>query len=342
MALCAAWPGAQQVPPEVEKVLAERYGFSRSEVATIARGTPVARALEVHDDREVSAVGAVHIAVPPRFYVERLLDIVRFKRHEAVLQIGVFGETPSPADVEGLTLDRDDLQRLRTCAPSNCDVNLSADAIGRVRAGVTWGTAEGHARATRQFKVELANLVRDYRREGDAALMTYAHEGRALSVADEFRALVTSPPPLLDAYPTLRDYVMQYPRRAAGTDIRNVIYWSKEKVGPRTVTSITHMVLARLPATASPAAYVAASRQIYGSQLYEASLGLTAILQDPARDGQMYLVYANRSRVDAIGGFFGVIKRGVVRSRARAAVPGTLERAKVNAERRFAEQNASR
>lgn len=327
--------------PAIDKVLSERYGFSRSEVATIGRGTAVARALEVYDDREVSAVGAVHIAVPPAFYVQRLQDIVRFKRHEAVLQIGVFGDAPSPADLEGLTLDRDDLQRLRECDASACDFNLSADAVGRVRAGVAWGTAAGRQRATQQFKAELASLVRDYRLRGDAALMTYTYGDRALSVADEFRALISSPPSLLEPYPMLRDYVERYPG-GSGDGIQNVIYWSKEKVGPRTVTSITHMALARLPAGAAPAAYAAASRQIYGSQLYEASLGLTLALQDPVSPAQMYLVYANRSRVDAIGGFFGVIKRGVVRSRARAAVPGTLERAKLNAERRFAEQAGSR
>lgn len=331
---------AQAVPGAVLRLLSGDFGFSTGEITTIARGKAVARALEMHDDREVSAVGAVRVGVPPPFYVERMLDIVRFKRHEAVLQIGVFGATPTTSDLATLTLDRDDLQRLRACSPSQCDVNLSADAVARVREGVAWGTAAGHERATRQFRAVLVDLVTDYRARGDAALMTYAQDGRQLSTADEFRDLATSPPSLLDPFPPLREHIMGYPRGATPS-VQDVIYWSKEKVGPRVVTSVTHIAVARLPATASPVVYAGASRQIYGTQLYEASLGLTLLLQDASDADSLYLVYANRSRVDALGGIFGVIKRGVVRSRARAAVPGTLERAKLNAERRYAEQFAA-
>lgn len=332
--------GTQSVPPAVQRVLGRDFGFTTREIAAIGRGTAVARSLEMHDDREVAAVGAVRIGVPPPFYVERMLDIVRFKRHEAVLQIGVFGENPTPADLAALTLDRDDIQRLRDCSRSECEVNLSAEGVARVRQGVSWGTAAGHARATQQFRAVLAGLVREYQARGDSALMTYVQDGRQLSIAAEFRDLITSPPPLLDAFPSLRTHIMRYPQ-ARTPGVQDVIYWSKEKVGPRVVTSVTHMAVARLPATASPVVYAGASRQIYGTQLYEASLGLTLLLQDPSNEDSLYLVYANRSRVDAIGGLFGVIKRGVVRSRARAAVPGTLERAKLNAERRYAEQFAA-
>lgn len=335
-----ALPDAQSVPGAVQRVLGRDFGFSTGEIASIGRGTAVARSLEMHDDREVSAVGAVRIGVPPPFYVERMLDIVRFKRHEAVLQIGVFGDSPASADLAGLTLDRADLHRLRDCSPSDCGVNLSAEAMARVRQGVTWGTAAGHQRATRQFRAVLADLVRDYQARGDKALMTYVQGARQLSTAAEFRALITSPPSLLDPFPALRDHITRYPHGTT-PGVQDLVYWSKEKVGPRVVTSVTHIALVRLPASAAPAVYAGASRQIYGTQLYEASLGLTLLLQDPADEDSLYLVYANRSRVDAIGGLFGVIKRGVVRSRARAAVPATLERAKLNAERRYAEQVAA-
>ena len=161
-----------------------------------------------------------------------------------------------------------------------------------------------------------------------------------MSVATEFKALVTSPPILLGRYPPLYEHITRYPHGTT-TGVQDVIYWSKEKVGPRIVTSVTHIALVRLPPGPTPAVYAGASRQLYGTQLYEASLGVTLLLQDPGNANQLYLVYANRSRVDAIGGFFGVIKRGVVRSRARAAVPGTLDRARVNAERRYAELAAA-
>src|SRR5690606_2821671 len=100
--------------------------------------------------------------------------------------------------------------------------------------------------------------------------------------------------------------------------------------------SVTHMAIARLPASFAPVVYVAASRQLYGSSLYEASLGITVLIADPDDGQRMYLVYANRSRVDAIGGLLGPIKRAVVRSRARATLDATLERARREIERRYA------
>lgn len=333
-------PAARAVPDVIQRLLMDDFGFARGDLAAIDRGAAVARSLEMRDDREVSAVGAVRIAVPPAFYVEQMLDIVRFKQHEAVLQIGVFGASPVASDMARLTLEREDLNRLRDCSASHCDFNLSLDALARVKAGVTWGTDAGHARATQQFRQVLADLVRDYRVRGDRALMTYAHGSRQLSTAAEFKALVESPPSLLGRFPSLYEHVVQYPA-AASPSARDVVYWSKEKVGPRTVTSVTHIALVRLPVGAAPAVYAGASRQLYGTQLYEASLGVTLVLQNPADTNGMYLVYANRSRVDAIGGIFGVIKRGVVRSRARAAVPATLERAKLNAERQWQARDTS-
>ncbi len=333
-------PDAQSVPAVIERVLTTDFGFTSSEITSIGRGAAVARSLEMHDDREVSAVGAVRVAVPPPFYVERMMDIVSFKRHEVVLQIGVFGTSPSASDLARLTLDRADLNRLRDCGPGRCDINLSPEALARVRAGVDWGTVAGQARAAQQFRQVLADLVREYKARGDAALMTYRHGAREVSVAAEFQALITSPPTLLGRFPSLHHHITRYPNGAT-TSVQDVIYWSKEKVGPRTVTSVTHIAMVRLPAGASPAIYAGASRQLYGTELFEASLGLTLLLQDPGNANQIYLVYANRSRVDAIGGFLGVIKRGVVRSRARAAVPGTLDRARVNAERHYAELTAA-
>lgn len=325
------------VPEAVRDVLVSVFGFSAGDIDTVARGQTAVRGMAVHDDREVSAVGVTRVSAPPAFYADQMRDIVRFKRHEAVRQIGVFGHPARAQDMAGLTLDRGDLQALRTCTPASCDINLSASAIADARRDIPWGTPSAVSDAQVWFRETIAGMVREYQTSGDRALMTYVSGNRSLSMAEEFRALVSSTPGLLDAFPSVRAYMTGYPHTRSDA-VDDILYWSKEEVGPKLVVSVTHMVLVRLPASAAPVRYVAASRQIYGSILYEASLGLTVLIADPTDDRGMYLVYANRSRVDAIGGLFGPIKRAVVRSRARATLGPTLERAKHEVEGRYAKR----
>lgn len=331
----AAAQGGREVPEAVARVLTSVFGFTRSDLAETARGGTVVRGLDVTDHREVSAVGVIAVDVPAAFYAAQIRDIVRFKRHEAVRQIGVFGHPAQAADLAGLTLEHDDLTALRACMPGACSVNLSAEAIADARRTIPWGTPRAAEAANAWYRATLARMVRDYQATGEHALMRYAGGEHLLSPVDEFRALVTSPPSLLAAFPEVQAHLLQYPRRRSAS-VYDLIYWSKEKVGPKLVTSITHMAIAEALPSSAPVSHVAASRQIYGSQLYEASLGLTVMVRDPTDANRMYLVYANRSRVDAIGGLFGPIKRTFVRSRARATLGPTLERAKRDVERRYA------
>lgn len=48
-----------------------------------------------------------------------------------------------------------------------------------------------------------------------------------------------------------------------------------------------------------------------------------------------YLVYVNRSRIDALAGFWGGLKRALVRSRARSGMSDSLVLARDRVERRY-------
>jgi hypothetical protein len=104
------------------------------------------------------------------------------------------------------------------------------------------------------------------------------------------------------------------------------MYWSKEKVGRRTVVSVTHLAIMRLD-DESPAEFAIASRQIYGTHYFDASLGLTVLVPDRRTASALtYVVYLNRSRVDVFGGLFGGVARHIVTSKARSTVADTLTR----------------
>jgi len=110
------------------------------------------------------------------------------------------------------------------------------------------------------------------------------------------------------------------------------LYWSAEHVGPRAVVTITHAVIGVRPG--GPIAI--ATKQIYASHYFTASLGLT-LLADLSTPGapRTRVIYINRSRVDAFSGMLGSVKRAVARSRARKGADHTLRALKVRLEQEF-------
>jgi hypothetical protein len=103
---------------------------------------------------------------------------------------------------------------------------------------------------------------------------------------------------------------------------------------------VTHLAVTPL-AGRPERAYAAASKQIYGTHYFDSSLGITVLVDAPNSSGPgMFLAYVNRSRLDALRGFFGGLKRSVVRSRARSAIGEGLIEARSLVERRYRERAA--
>jgi hypothetical protein len=312
--------------------LSAQLSLSPGDIARLDKGAVVTRYLDAADRREVAVQGAVRIGIDAETYIARLRDIVTFKRHEAVLEIGVFGAVPSPADMAGLSLERGDFRDLANCRVGNCDWKLPAAAIARLQQEVPWGAADADRRALDVIRQELAAYVARYRREGARALMRYDSSREPVDVALESDALLDSDAGLLTQFPTLERHVRAYPD-GAGTGVRDVIYWSREKPGPSPVVSITHMVFAP-GEPGSPVSHAVMSRQIYGSKYFDASMGLTLVLPDgPPGTPWSFVVYVNRSRLDVFGGLFGGIVRRTVRSRVRSGMAESLGRVKVAMER---------
>jgi hypothetical protein len=318
-------------PAEVHRFLSEQLGFNAAQLRTLARRDAVVRSLDVSDGREVAVAGAVHVGVPPAFYADLLRDVTTFKRSEEIVQIGRLSSPPVLADLAALTVDADDRESLARCRPGKCGVQLPAAAILRFQREVRWRTPHEAADVDRVMRETVLGIVDAYRR-GDGARVSYDDAARSISPAAEFRAMIEQPPAVVARFPELRRHLIDYP--AASPAIEDVFYWSKEKMGPSAVITVTHLAIARVD-DRPPLAYVAASKQLYGAHYFDTSLGISVILHGN-HDGEMYLAYVNRSRVDVLTGMLGGMKRALLRSRMRGAVAGALEAAKGDAERRLA------
>lgn len=303
--------------------LQDHFRYSTSDLRDLSQGRAAVRALDTTDPREIAIAGAIRVGVSPQFYVDQLRNIVDFKRHDAVRQIGTFSSPPTRSDVAALSLDREHLDGLRNCRLQGCGLQLSREAIDLFNREVDWSSPDAPAAATRVMHETLTQIVARYERRGDAGLVTYEDQRTPISVADEFRAMMAAPPRVLAQVPKLEQHLTRYPA-GRGTAVTDVLYWSKEDVGPKVIISVTHMAIARIDGD-GPVQFAAASKQLYGSSYFDSSLGLTLLLQDDT-PGSVVLVYVNRSRVDALDGFLSGLKRAVVRARGRSAMADTLVR----------------
>jgi hypothetical protein len=299
--------------------------FSDDDIARLGRGEPAARTLEA-DSAEAAICAAIDVEVPPAFYIARFHDIALFKTGGPVLQVRRFGTPPSAGDLAALRVE--DVDELRKCRVGDCAVKLDAAGIERAR-GITGGDAAGRIAAV--YREHLASYAARYMAHGDGALLEYRDAAKPQAVANELQQIVEHSPYLLRELPRLATALTGF----TGTlppGLDGFLYWSAEEVGPRTVVSITHAIVS----TPGDGPAAVATKQIYASHYFTASLGLT-ILADVSggRAPRTRVIYINRSRVDAFAGVLGGVKRAIARSRARKGADHTLRALKTRLEAAF-------
>jgi hypothetical protein len=307
----------------------QTYGrFSNDEIARLARGETAARALD-SDGAEVAICAAIDVAVPPSFYLARFRDIEAFKVGDLVLQVHRFGSPPSPADMAMLKIADGDVDDLRKCRTGDCALKLDVAGIERIRSLQTSDT-NGASHIADAYRQHLAAYAARYLAHGDAALFEYRDSSRTDRIAEELRLIVEHSPYLARETPLVGAVSTFNGALPAGVD--GFLYWSSERVGPRAVVTMTHAIIGERPG--GPIAI--ATKQIYASHYFTASLGLTLLvdLSTPSAP-RTRVIYINRSRVDAFGGMLGSVKRAIAKSRARKGADHMLRALKTRLEQDF-------
>lgn len=295
-------------------------GLTVDQWNAVNRGDPQARVLDTKEKREVAVVGVAHVRATTTCFVTMLQDIENFKKSPAVLQIRKFGKPVDQQSIEGFRLEIGDIDDLRNCRPGDCRVKLPVAAMERLERDVDWTQPDAAVNFQAVVREELAAYLESYLDQGNSALIEYRDRSKPVRLPDEFRAVLDARPGLAGLVPEFYEHMARYPRDPS-PDVNEFFYWSIETFGLKPVTSITHVSIYFQPGRA-----VAASKQIYASHYFDASLGLTAALDDPgvAPGPGMYLVYLNRSRIDLLRGFLGGLRRAVLRGRLRDGMRKSL------------------
>ncbi len=305
---------AQTSITEFQKVLAEKTSFQETDFAALQANQPVVRLAPVSDKREIAVAGLVNIRAGADEFLRSYRDSMLRKSNGAILEIGSFSNQPALRDLESLTLETGDIEDLKDCTVGDCDVKLSAAMIERFRKEIDWNAPDYALKVTSLFKQMLSEYVSNYRTRGEAALIQYNDKQNQIDLATEQRALSAS-----------SGYINSLlSDSTAGLQlIEDAIVWSKIKFGLKPVIAVNHITIYKRDREIGPQVLIA-SKQIYASHYFNASLALTAFVTVPGASQGAYLVSENRSRADGLQGPFGKIKRGVVEKKALEGLKAIL------------------
>jgi hypothetical protein len=314
---------AEVVPSELESFLRTIAGFSDDDVERVSEGRAVAKLLHSEEKREIAVMGVVQAAFSREFYLRKFRDITNFKRSYAVPQIGKFSDPPQLYDLDGLELPASDIKDLKKCRPGECKLRLSDEYILRFGDEIDAEAPDYPERATRFFREMLLDYVKVYLSGGNAVLAEYHDHEKPAPILRDLDGILEESPYVLQYTPELFRYLKEFPSNPPKA-VEDFVYWSREEFGLKPVISVTHVTIYQGAGEDQPAVLIA-SKQIYASHYFDASLGLTALVQGDVDGNELqYLLYLNRSRAHGLGGMFSGVRRSLVGGRLRKNIEKTL------------------
>jgi hypothetical protein len=315
-----------QLDPRVSEVLTRDLKFSSGELAELRRGKGVRHSLESHTPGEVAMVGAVLVNAPKAAFFARVRDIARFKRGPSVLQIGRFSQPPAPDDLAALTVDTTDFN-VRACRVGDCAIRLSADVIRAFEQEIDPKAADAQAHGAALFKQMLFQDVAAYASGGPGRMDQYDDGDRPIRPLDDFEGVLAASPAIGALVPELPAHLEHFPSVPL-PDGEDFLYWSKEKFGAEPFITVTHVTLI----CPSEQTCVMTTKDVYSSRYFDASLAVAIATDVPGGSNAFYLIYANRSRANALKGSFGGLRRSIVERRARGSLEESLKTIKMQLE----------
>jgi len=315
---------AQTPLPQPHSFLRRDAGFTSQEIGNLEKGEIVIKLPKTQEVREVAVFAIMRVDVPADYFIDRVRDIVSFKKSDNVLQIGKFSNPPKLDDLAGLTLDPVDIEGIRRCRVHRCDVKMSADMIERFRKEVDWSAPRYRESVTEVAHRMLLERVQAYLQDGSPSLRQYDDKSYPLRLAEEFQSLLQPAPYMYEYTPEFQKYLEDFPG-SRPENVEDFIYWSKEKFGLKPVISITHITIYKRP-TSNGTDVLIASKGIYATHYFEASVGLTGFIRSQSPESShSYLMYVNRSRTDALRGMFAGLKRSLITGSLRDGTRKSME-----------------
>jgi hypothetical protein len=311
---------AQDVEPF--KFFRDYVGLKEDQIAAIRTGKAVAKVVESRTPDEVFVFGSVYVQSTPEKYLKLASDIDALRKLPSYLAIRKFSDPPQLSDLDGFTLEADDIKQLKNCEPGKCDVQLPSDAMEAFKQSVNWSAPDAANQANQLAQKIALEAIHQYSQGGNAALGTYMDKHHPTVVGETFASLLSRSKALPVYFPELEKYLLDYPH-APSENIQSQFYWEKVQFGLKPTLRIVQAIVYRDSRSPDPA-YAVAIKQLYASHYFETALDLTFCVRDQENpDRGFYLITLKGSQQAGLTG----LKGGIVRKVAVDKTRSSLERA---------------
>jgi hypothetical protein len=311
---------AQDVEPS--KFFRDYVGLKEDQIAAIRNGKAVAKVVESRTPDEVFVFGSVYVQSTPEKYLELASDIDALRKLPSYLAIREFSDPPQLSDLDGFTLEADDIKQLKNCEPGKCDVQLPTEAMDAFKQSVNWSASDAADAANKLAQKMALEAIQRYIQGGNAALGTYMDKHHPAAVGETFASLLSRSKALPVYLPELERYLLKYPQ-AQSENIQSTFYWEKVNFGLKPTLRIVQAIVYR-DSRSSDQAYAVAVKQLYASHYFETALDLTVCVRDQENpDRGFYLITLKGSQQAGLTG----LKGGIVRKVAVDKTRSSLERA---------------
>jgi hypothetical protein len=318
--------------PAVGEFLRDQIHLTQGQIAQVQNGKAVAKILATPNPSDIFVFGAVFIHAEPGAYLHLMRDVPRLKRLGGYLGAGEFSTAPTIGDMDGLSLDQDDVEDVKNCKPGNCELQLPEESMETARTSINWKSHDVNEQVNNLAKRRILQLLEDYRHSGDNGLGIYLDKHDPLLVAEQFRSLLSHVDFFPQYLPDLHRYLLEYPKsRPDGT--QDFFYWEKVSFGLKPTIRINHGIVYRA-SDPQRQIYVLAIKQLYATHYFQTALDLSFCVQSSgtsANDG-FYLITIKASRLAGLTGLKGGIIRKVVVNKTRSSLEGALNGIRENLE----------
>jgi hypothetical protein len=299
----------------------EFVGLSEDQIGAIRSGKAVAKVIDSRTPDEVFVFGSVYVDASPEKYLELASDVDALRKLPGYLAIQSFSDPPQLSDLEGFTLDRQDIDELKNCKVGHCEVQLPTEAMEGFKQSIDWSAPDAAYNVNHLARKMALQALLNYMNGGNTALGVYRDKNHPAAVAETFDALITRLSALPVYLPELNEYLLEYPKTKSDK-VQAGFYWEEVNFGLKPTFRIVQRVVYR-GANPSDPAYALAEKQLYASHYFETALDLTVLVRDAQRPG-FYIITVKGSKQAGLTGLKGSIVRKVAVDKARSSLGRVL------------------
>jgi hypothetical protein len=197
---------------EPDKFFRDFAGLNEEQISAIRSGKAIAKVIESPTPDEVYVFGSVYVEATPESYLKLASDIEALRNLPSYLAIESFSDPPRLSDLEGFTLNEQDIAELKGCKIEHCQFQLPKEAIEDFQRSINWSTPDTADRVNRRAQQLALQALQEYMQGGNSALGAYRDKKHPAEVAETFGSLIARFEALPVYLPELNEYLLDYPR----------------------------------------------------------------------------------------------------------------------------------